>query len=360
MAEPDRPPRGHLGAVDGLASAAYRFDPYEALRRLECAYADRPRLGRSLRPAEDAVRLRQTPSLRFAPAALEEYTPPEGPSPAVLQQVFFGLFGPNGPLPLHMTDYAYDRLRNERDPTFARFADLFHHRFLSLLFRAWASSRPAVAADRPGEDFFGTAIDSLFGIGLDSLRGVDAWPDAAKRYFVGRLACSARSPEGLQAMIADYFSLPVRIEEYAGEWVALDADVRLKLGAQGGLGRAPLAGGALGVDTLVGAVCWSREHRFRIVVGPLRHEQFESLLPNGGRMDAMAAIVRNFTGDEIAWELRLVVRRDHVPATVIGRSGLLGWNSWMAPTGREPGRVELRPRPPSPHLNTAAAVHETL
>ena len=75
MAEPDRPPRGHLAAVDGLASAAYRFDPYEALRRLECAYADRPRLGRSLRPAEDAVRLRQNPSLRFAPAALEQSQP---------------------------------------------------------------------------------------------------------------------------------------------------------------------------------------------------------------------------------------------------------------------------------------------
>jgi type VI secretion system protein ImpH len=360
MAEPDRPPRSHLAAIDGLAAAAYRFDPYEALRRIECAYAERPRLGRSLRPAEDAVRLRQNPSLRFAPAALEQYEPPEGPTPAVLKQVFFGLFGPNGPLPLHLTDYAYDRLRNERDPTFARFADLFHHRFLSLLYRAWATSRPAVAADRPDEDFFGATIDSLFGIGLDSLRRADAWPDASKRYFAGRLSCAARSPEGLQAMLADYFALPVRIEEYAGEWLPLDSDVRLRLGAQAGLGRAPLAGGSLGVDTLVGAVCWSREHRFRIVVGPLRREQFESLLPDGGRLDSMAAIVRNFIGDELAWELRLVVRRDHVPATVVGRAGRLGWNSWLAPTGREPGRVELRPRPTPPHLGAAGAVHDSL
>jgi type VI secretion system protein ImpH len=344
MAEPQRPAPVHLGAIDGLATAAYRFDPYEALRRIECAFADRPRLGRSTRPAEDAVRVRQNPSLRFAPAALEEYIPGEGTSPAYLMQVFFGLFGPNGPLPLHLTDFAYDRLRSQRDPTFARFADLFHHRFASLLYRAWASSRPTVGGDRPGDDQFARYIDSLIGIGFDSLRDRDAWPDGAKRHFAGRMLDSSRNPEGLQALLADYFGLPIWIEEYAGEWLAIGEDVQMRLGGAGGLGVSAAGGGTLGVDTVVGAVCWSREHRFRIVVGPLKGDEFESLLPEHGRLETMDAIVRNFTADELAWELRLVVRRDHVPATTLGVGGRLGWNTWLSPSGREPGRVDLRAR----------------
>ena len=46
-----------------------------------------------------------------------------------------GLFGPNGPLPLHITEYVRDRIRNQNDPTLVAFADIFHHRILSLFVR---------------------------------------------------------------------------------------------------------------------------------------------------------------------------------------------------------------------------------
>jgi predicted component of type VI protein secretion system len=51
---------------------------------------------------------------------------------------FFGLTGPQGPMPLHFTEYVRERARNHGDPTLARFLDLFHHRLLSLFYRAWA------------------------------------------------------------------------------------------------------------------------------------------------------------------------------------------------------------------------------
>ncbi|MCX7055764.1 MAG: type VI secretion system baseplate subunit TssG [Proteobacteria bacterium] len=338
MATPYRPPTGTLSALDGLEADAIRFDPYEALRRLECAYSDRERLGESVRPQQDAVRLRQMPSMRFAPTPLDRFVPATEQAPAQLWQVFFGMFGPNSPLPLHLTEYAYDRLVIARDPTFARFADLFHHRLISLLYRAWATSRPAVGGDRPDSDRFGGYVDSLIGLGLPSMRGRDDWSDSSKRYFSGWLASSARTPEGLEAMLVDYFALPVRIEEYAGEWLELGRGVQLQLGV--GLG----VEGRLGVDTIIGEAAWSVSHRFRIVAGPIGRADLESLLPDGHRLNVIGTIIRNYLADELGWELKLVVRPAEVPRTQLGVAGKLGWNSWLAPDGVAPGIVTLRER----------------
>ena len=76
--------------------------------------------------------------------------------PPRLQVRLFGLFGPNGPLPLHITEYARERLRHAGDPTLSRFLDVFHHRFLALFYRAWAQAQPHVNRDRPKEDRFTT------------------------------------------------------------------------------------------------------------------------------------------------------------------------------------------------------------
>jgi predicted component of type VI protein secretion system len=44
----------------------------------------------------------------FAPAELAAWWPASG-RPARLLVYFFGLLGPNGPLPLHLTEYARER-----------------------------------------------------------------------------------------------------------------------------------------------------------------------------------------------------------------------------------------------------------
>ena len=49
-------------------------------------------------------------------------------------------------------------MRNAGDPTFAVFADLFHHRMLSFFYRAWAQAQPTVSFDRPEADRFGAYV----------------------------------------------------------------------------------------------------------------------------------------------------------------------------------------------------------
>jgi type VI secretion system protein ImpH len=346
MADDDRPAPDAVSApvedrrgafLAALAAAPEAFDFYQALRRIEALYADSPRLGTAPRPAQEPVRLGQEPSLAFAPATLAAFEPATAARPARLVSRFFGLFGPNGPLPLHLTEYAYERRHNLHDPTIARFADLFHHRMLSLFYRAWAAAQPTVAYDRPQRDSFAVYVGALFGLGTAEMRDRDAMPDLAKLHFAGRLAAQARNAEGLQALISAFFTVPVRIEEFVGEWLTLPADARCLLG------RSRETGG-LGTTATVGGRVWSAHHKFRIVVGPMRFAEYERLLPGGDSLARLTAIVRNYAGDELSWDVNLVLREDEVPALSLGRQGRLGWTTWLGRrTGRDLDDLKLRP-----------------
>ena len=133
----------------------------------------------------------------------------------------FGLLGPNGPLPIHITEYARHRLRHAGDPTLSRFLDLFHHRFIALFYRAWAQAQPHVNRDRAGHDRFLMYIGSFIGIAPQSLRHRDTVPDLAKLFHVGTLVRQVRNADGLAAIIRQFFRVPARIEEFVGHWLLL-------------------------------------------------------------------------------------------------------------------------------------------
>ena len=100
------------------ARARTRFTLFAALRLLEQAFADQPRLGESRKAADDPVRLGQapTPGVR-ADAMSRASTADESGRPARSSNTRFGVFGPNGALPLHLTELAYERRRHSEDAT---------------------------------------------------------------------------------------------------------------------------------------------------------------------------------------------------------------------------------------------------
>jgi len=305
--------------------ASYEF--FAAMRLIECAYPAAPRLGRSLRASEEFVRLGQVPSLTFAPtmfAAAERHADGR----LWLGGVFFGLFGPNGPLPLHLTEYAHDRRHNFRDHTLARFADIFHHRLLCLFYRGWADAQPTVHADRPESDRFRTYVGALMGVGSPALRSRDSMPDPTRLHYVGRLSAHVRNPEGLKAILQDFFGERVQIQEFRGEWMCLNDEDRLYLGAS------PRSG-TLGMSATLGARVWGAQSRFRIVLGSMPLRRFERFLPGSGALGELSAMVRNFVGYELEWDLQLLVDREEVPAARLGGGARLGWSSWLYSTGRD-------------------------
>lgn len=326
------------------------FHIFHALRVIEAEFADRPQMGQSKRPREDAVRLGQEAELAFPPSTIRSFTPP-GSGPGVLVNRFFGLFGPHGPLPLHMTEYAHERLVNYRDPTLIAFADMLTHRMMGLLHRAWTAGQPAASFDRGEDGAFERRVAAIGGHAGRHLRGRDAMPDMAKRHFAAHLGSGPRSPGALISMLAAFFHVPVRIQEFVGSWLDLEPGDRWQLGTAVGLGRA----------TSIGTRVWSRSAKFRLVVGPLSLADYNRLLPGGAAMARLRDILRNHVGDALDWDVNLVLRSDEVPRAVLGQDTRLGHVAWIGDRAGLPGgdADDLYVTPPSmTHMRRDAAKGE--
>ncbi len=267
-----------MSYLRALEERPHDFDFYQVLRRIESFNPGRPRIGRAVRPVDEPVRLGQETSMSFAPAPLAAYVPAAEGRPPRLQQRFFGLLGPNGPLPMHLTDFARERILHGGDPTLSRFLDVLNHRFLALLYRAWAQAQPTVSLDRPAEDRF-------------------AW-------------------------LAGFFRVPVRVEQFVGHWMRLPEQDRTRIGID-------TEGARLGVGAVAGARVWDRQHKIRIELGPLDLERYESFLPGGSAIGRLVALVRQYLCLELEWDARLKLRREQVPRTRLGSYGRLGWTTWL-------------------------------
>ena len=316
----DAPPGAATALFDALEREPWSFHLYQAMRRLEAAYPGRPRFGRSQKLREDPVRFGQEPSLAFAPSTLASFTRGgDGHAPR-LETFFLGLFGPNGALPHHLTEYARERSRNIGDDTFRRFADMFHHRIVQLFFRAWADAQPAVQHDRPGEDRYALYLGALFGLGTPGLRDRDALPDFARLHWAGLLAMPTRHAEGLANLLSGFFGMPVRVQENAGHWIHLPEPMKSRLGG---------AQCALGASATLGERVWDTAGKFRVVFGPVGYPDFARMLPGSQSLARLVAIVRSWVGDEMWWDVNVILKKEEIPGTHLGNAGRLGWNSWL-------------------------------
>ncbi|MCF6263456.1 MAG: type VI secretion system baseplate subunit TssG [Xanthomonadales bacterium] len=289
------------------------------MRRINCFYHDKPLTGQSYRPVDDPVRFSQEPYTSFAPSTLSSLRIDKSDQKPRLAQRFIGLFGPNGPLPLHLTEYARDRERHKHDASFSRFADMFHHRVVSLYYAAWAQAQPTVQFDRPDKNRFGDYLGSLIGLGFPSLRDADAMHHLSKLSFAGHLGSLPRHVNGLVSLISGYFEIEVKVVEFIGHWIRIPKADQVMLGM----------GARLGKDTVIGERVWQRQDKFRLCLGPLSLDQYEAFLPDGKSFSALVAAVRNYVGIEYFWEVNLILRKEEKPVSCLGKCGRLGWTNWL-------------------------------
>ena len=310
-----------------LAEAPHRHDFFHTLRLIETLHPGMPRLGTARRPVDEPVRMGQAADLSFAPSSLSKVDPADRSGKPRIEVRFFGLFGPNGPLPLHMTAYARERRMHKGDETFGRFADWFHHRLLLLFYRAWAQAQPAVSMDRPGEDRFADYVGALLGTGGPEWRERDAAPDHARLAFSGLLARQVRNADGLAQLLSGFLGMKVRIEQFTGRWMPLPEAERSRIGRRGASRR--LSTSQLGASAVLGSAVFDRQHHFRIHIGPVSLPAFEALLPVGTALPALQALVQQYVGLEFGWDLRLVLNPSERPACRPGQQGRLGWTTWL-------------------------------
>jgi type VI secretion system protein ImpH len=283
--------RALLDLFDAVAAAPHRHDFYRLMRHIEALTPQLPRLGCGARPADEPLRLAQDVSLAFAPAPLAALTRKDVDPAPRLEQRFFGYLGPNGPLPLHLTDFARERALHHGDLTFARLLDMLLHRFLLLFYRAWAQGRPVNGLDRPEHDRFAFYAGALIGLADETTRNRDAVSSHAKLHFAGLINMQTRPADVLEAIASAMLRVPVRVEPYQGHWMTLQREERTALRWRTARWSPDTTGLAqLGQGAVLGASVWDRQHAFRLVIGPLSLAQYESLLPGGAALPTLVAL----------------------------------------------------------------------
>lgn len=322
----------------------WAHDFFALLRRIDALRPEAPRTGATLRPAQEALRLAQQPELDFAPAALASLQQRGALAPRLAVR-FFGLLGPQGPMPLHLSEFVRDRAHQHGDTTAAHFLDLFHHRLLSLFYRAWAQAQPVVHRDRPLDDRYRVWLAAVAGLP----RASAAIPGEALAYQAGLLAGRSRHPEALCKVLRQYFDVPIAVEPHVGQWLPITASDRSRLGhAPSRAERASQPPALLGRSANTGSRAWDRQYRFRLHLGPLTLPQYLSFLPGGSAWQPLVQWVRLLAGADLGWELQLSLQAGERPAARLDRSVRLGVTSWLtrahaaaAPPVRKHLRIRL-------------------
>jgi type VI secretion system protein ImpH len=335
-----------IGADGALAHETSRFDFFQALRLIEAAHPGRAGLGRSLRPADDAVRLGQKPRFGFTAAELAEYRPAAEGQPARLTVNAGGLFGANGPMPLYFTEYAHNRMLHEEDSTLVGFLDMFHHRQLSLFYRAWAMSQPVVGMDRgrPLVEGYGRYVGSLCGQAIQAASEPDSTDDLDALQFCGLLATRTRHASGLGLLLSQYFSVPVAIRQFVGQWLKLSGQDRTALQ---GRGKRPL-----GAGLVVGKRVWDRQSKFRVVIGPVGKADMRRLLPGTASHRRLIEWVDLYTGGVLDWDVELRVQPEAASGMRFDGSARLAHTSWLGSRSIAGGHTTVRIQPRRNVLNT--------
>nr|WP_269152172.1 type VI secretion system baseplate subunit TssG [Xanthobacter oligotrophicus] len=325
-----------------MIAEPWRFDFFTVLRRLERVHAGRPRIGRSATLRDDFVRLGQNPYLDFPASNLDRVQRDAAGNFHILVR-FLGLMGPQGALPLATTAEALSWVEM-RDEAFPRFLDILNHRFLTLFFRAWADARPIAQHERPDDDRFADYIGSMIGLGRPHYRGLDAVPDAQKLAHAGLIGPAAKSAVRLEFLIAGGLGLDARVEEFVGARLTMDRADRTRLGQ---------ANATLGDDAMLGSNVFTVSDKIRIVIRTRNLAEYERLLPRGDLALPLADLVLFYLGETMDWDLELVIRTRDIPTARLGRAGLLGWTSWLAP---RPDEADAGAERADAHFNLAERV----
>ncbi|BAL24076.1 type VI secretion system baseplate subunit TssG [Azoarcus sp. KH32C] len=340
------------GLIEQLASAPQRFEFFQAVRLLERVFAAREgRLPRE-RPLE-SIRFRNSTALAFAPSQIEAVechrrVDAEGQESGELERIeitpsFIGMLGIHGTLPSHYTERVADRERFHKDRAARAFFDLFSNRAVGNFYRAWKKYRLPVAYEQDRRQSFLPMVLALAGLGFDALRdrfqsdsgGVD---DEVIAHFAGVLRQRPLSAAVLQDVLAGYFRVPLRVEQFVGKWYALPLDQRSTLGG---------TNAALGASMLLGERVWQRSLRIRIWIGPLADDMHAQFLPRGERAAALEKLLSLSTGHHFEYEIRPILHADHVRPARLGGGMRLGFDSFIltrpADTDRDDPMFESHP-----------------
>ena len=325
--------RGPAPMEESLERDCNHYQFFQAVLLLERLRESGRPLGGFGGPSDEVVHIGVNPSLAFPPSEIQALELPDK-GPARMTVNFMGLVGPLGVLPHAYTTLVAERIR-AKDTSLRDFLDLFHHRMISLFYRAWRKHRFTVDVEEGLTDRVSEHVMDLGGMGLEGFRARSPVPDEVMVEYGALLMPVQRGGLALEELLKDHFGVPAHVEQFVGGWYPLTGKDRCALGDDDS------ASSQLGLGAAAGNEVWDQQARVRIRLGPLEKEAFDRFLPGGRDHDALRDITRFFSHDQFDFEVQLVLESDQVPACVLGGSAEtdqpLGWGTWVrsAPRARD-------------------------
>ena len=304
------------------------IEAFELLRRLETPGA---RFGGTGGPDREPARLEQSARLSFAAADVAAYTAGRDGEPDRVSLNILGLLGPEGPMPLHLTRWVLERLSNRwfagksegatSDTAFLDFINILQHRLMALYWRAWADARPEVEFAHGTTGRISAMLRALAGNGLRGFRQDSKGREAAKARHATSLALAAHGPDRVLRYLEDVAGAPVRLVEFVGVWTEVPARLQSRLGR---------AHCRLGQTAVVGGRVFERQATAEIRIGPMPLDRFLAHLDDPEQRAELAHAVLFAAGHGLAYDLRLVLMAEAVPAARLG-SSRVGRTAWLTP-----------------------------
>jgi len=234
---------------------------------------------------------------------------------------FLGLYGSSSPLPSFYTE---DLLLDRADEkTAAReFLDIINSRLYSLFYQCWTRYNLLFKVQEEKDPAVFTRLFCF--LGLEDERERKKLPDASGLLrYAGIFAAMSKSAEGLRSILADALGeTSLEIEQCMERTVKIPMDQRFVLGTSGNI---------LGEESYLGEELPDRMGAFRVRIGPIDPEDFESYFPDGEKFRKIQNLIHFYLDQPLDWDLEILVRE---PASAGYRLGedhpcRLGWNTWL-------------------------------
>lgn len=285
-------------------------------------------------PKNDVIRFRPSASVVFPATDVKRVEwSGKDTDPITIVASFMGLYGFDSPLPAYFSSdiVLHPHVTNH----LKSFLDIFNNRLYSFYYRAWEKYRPAQMIRKDGADDSTRRFLAVAGLAPETQTSHSPGEALRLAAFAGQLGCVVRSADGLRNLLRGVFpGVQVQIEENIPRWVWLSERMRL--------GKPVLHTGAvLGETATIGEKIQDLSGKFRIVLGPLDLNQFESCLPGGGRAIQIQSVVDHFVTDFLDYDVKLRLISQEVPTMVLGDpKRKLGLNTWLRqPTSKYSSRL---------------------
>ncbi len=272
----------------------------------------------------DSGRIRLCPdtSLAFPPGDVKAIERSE--DSVSLTLAFMSLLGASSPLPVYFAEYVVTH--EENGDALRDFLTIFNHRVYAFFYRAWKKYR--TVHDRLGdmESPFSRMVARLAGIPPGCPAGSATMSLSA---YCGLVGGKTRSGDGLACILSDVFGgIKVTVENWNTRW----AEVKDP--------RSVGSGARLGINIVAGNRIRDLAGKFRVRIGPVDRETFETFVPGTENVTIATELIRSYLSDPLEFDIEVTLQSTElIPVRLGWCDAALGHTTAL---GRSEGKSSVR------------------